>query len=90
MQYRVLPGRMGLVSRLASLLNWNDSHGAYSSIAPVGRWACSCRRRAGEHDVTDHEILWHVGPAWLMAVELLCLTHYFICDWLRERETSLP
>jgi len=38
----------------------------------------------------EHEILHYVGPAWLIAVELLCLTHYFVRDWLCEpcREAS--
>lgn len=33
----------------------------------------------------QHEILQYVGPAWLMAIELLCLTHYFVRDWLCEQ-----
>jgi len=33
----------------------------------------------------EHEILHYVGPAWLMAIELLCFTHYFVRDWLCER-----
>jgi hypothetical protein len=36
--------------------------------------------------MSEHEILHHIGPAWLMALELLFLTHYFIRDWLAERD----
>ena len=35
--------------------------------------------------MTDHEILYHVGPHWLMALELLFLTRDFIRDWLAEQ-----